>query len=495
MVLSVDLLPSDGISTILFTALCTGFVGLLIHIEWTARQNPLSSLPGPWISKYTEGLLTFYWLTARRTTYVDSLHKQYGPLVRISPTEVDVADVNAVREIHKVGGRYWKSEWYRRVVPVGVENIFSSVDPQIHAVHRRLLSAPIAEANLKQFEPIIDERIQLTIRKIKDELHTRGAADVFKWFNFMSTDIVGELTFGESFRMLEYGKKNQYFLDIQNTASMHPIRTTFPFLMRWNQYFPIPFIRSAAAASRRLAVYAEQSIQRYKNMISLNPTNPKQTLFTKLFDAGEDGLTDSEIRYNAHAYIVAGSDTTAVTLTYLVYAVLKHEHVKQKLLAELRELPVDPTDKDLRDLPYLNRVIQETLRVYSVVPSALPRVVPPEGATLAGHSLPGGTVVSTQAYTFHRDPTIWSNPDEFDPDRWINPTKDMKDSFLPWGAGSRICIGMHLARIELKKGAALFFRNFPTARLTTKEGFSDQDMDPVIFFLMSPKGHRLLIEA
>lgn len=129
-----------------------------------------------------------------------------GPLVRISPTEVDIADVGAAREIHKVGGRYWKSEWYRRVVPVGVENIFSSVDPQIHAIHRRPLSAPIAEANLKQFEPIIDERVQLTIRKIRDELHTRGAADVFKWFNFMSTDILGELTFGESFRMLEYGK-------------------------------------------------------------------------------------------------------------------------------------------------------------------------------------------------------------------------------------------------------------------------------------------------
>lgn len=193
---------------------------------------------------------------------------------------------------------------------------------------------------------------------------------------------------------------------------MHPIRTTFPALMRWNQYVPIPYIRSAAAASRRLAVYAEQSIERYKNMISLNPTNPKQTLFTKLFDANEKTLTDQEIRYNAHAYIVAGSDTTAVTLTYLVYAVLKYEHVKQKLLAELETVPLNMSDKDLQDLPYLNRVIQETLRVYSVVPSALPRVVPPEGATLVGYPLPGGTVVSTQAYTFHRDPTIWSNPNE-----------------------------------------------------------------------------------
>lgn len=64
------------------------------------------------------------------------------------------------------------------------------------------------------------------------------------------------------------------------------------------------------------------------------------------------------------------------------------------------------------------------------------------------------------------------------------------DIFLP-----EVCIGMHLARIELRKGAALFFRNFPNARLTTKEGFSDRDMDQVMFFLMAPKGHRLLVEA
>lgn len=54
---------------------------------------------------------------------------------------------------------------------------------------------------------------------------------------------------------------------------------------------------------------------------------------------------------------------------------------------------------------------------------------------------------------------------------------------------------MHLARIELRKGAALFFHNFPNSRLTSKEGFSDQDMESVMFFLMSPKGHRLLVEA
>jgi cytochrome P450 len=160
-----------------------------------------------------------------------------------------------------------------------------------------------------------------------------------------------------------------------------------------------------------MGTYAKQSIERYKKLMADNPEEPKPSLFTRLFDAGKDGLTDLEILHNAMGYIVAGSDTTAVTLTYLTYSVCRDDAIRQALTAELQTLPENFTDAQCRELPYLSKVINETLRLYTAAPSALPRIVPPEGANLAGYQLPPGTTVSTQAYSLHRDPCIWSDPE------------------------------------------------------------------------------------
>lgn len=146
-------------------------------------------------------------------------------------------------------------------------------------------------------------------------------------------------------------------------------------------------------------------------MIAQNPENPKPTLFTKLFDTEKSGLTYDDIRQEAQAYIIAGSDTTAVTMTYLTYAVSGDTRVREKLVAELATLPDGFSDNDLRQLPYLKIVILETLRLYSVVPFGLPRTVPPAGAKFFGYQIPAGTTVSTQSYSLHRDPVIFPEPD------------------------------------------------------------------------------------
>ncbi|KAJ5600833.1 Cytochrome P450 E-class group I [Penicillium hetheringtonii] len=242
-------------------------------------------------------------------------------------------------------------------------------------------------------------------------------------------------------------------------------------------------------------MYAHQSVQRYVNHLAENPENPKPTLFTKMFDMEKSGMSQSDIRDEAQGYIVAGSDTTAITLTYLVYSVCKNPEVQTKLVEELSQLPEPVSDRDLRDLPYLNNIITETLRLHTAVPFGLPRAVPPEGAQFNEHVLPGGVTVSTQSYSLHRDPKIFPDPERFKPERWENTTKEMKDVSLPFGGGSRICIGMHLARIELRLATALFFRRFPEALVSTKEGMNDDDMIMKCFFLMAPSGHRCLIEG
>lgn len=128
----------------------------------------------------------------------------------------------------------------------------------------------------------------------------------------------------------------------------------------------------------------------------------------------EDGaqpLSDSLIAKESSNIIVAGSDTTAMTLTYLVYAVLGNPDVKRKLLDELDTVSKDAGWQELESKPYLNKVITETLRWNPSIAGSLKRDTPSEGAVLAGYVIPGGTMVSTQAYTLHHDPVVWSDHD------------------------------------------------------------------------------------
>jgi cytochrome P450 len=197
---------------------------------------------------------------------------------------------------------------------------------------------------------------------------------------------------------------------MERLASYQPIRTTFPTLIKIASYIPLPMLRESAQAGKRIGMYAAQSIDRYRRLMAQNPSDPKPTLLTKLFDTEKNGLSFQDIRQEAQGYIVAGSDTTAVTMTYLSYAVSNDSRVREKLVAELMGLAEPITDKSLRNLPYLNQVITETLRLYTAVPLGLPRAVPPEGAHFCGFQIPGGITVSTQSYSLHRDPSIFPDP-------------------------------------------------------------------------------------
>ncbi|MBE3046558.1 cytochrome P450 [Candidatus Bathyarchaeota archaeon] len=96
------------------------------------------------------------------------------------------------------------------------------------------------------------------------------------------------------------------------------LRVTFPWLYTLSRFVPLPLFRSAAETVRRTVSYNEQSLARYKRLVAADPDNAPVTLFRKLFQAGEEGLSDEGILSEARSYIIAGSDTTSNTLTYLV---------------------------------------------------------------------------------------------------------------------------------------------------------------------------------
>ncbi|KAI1396672.1 putative cytochrome P450 [Hypoxylon fuscum] len=479
-------------SQLLATAISVALLGYV----YSVLSSPLAKLPGPWYTKWTETVVKYNVIKGRRPKWVHSLHERYGPIVRISPREVSVQDPSATQQMYAVKGEFLKSPWYKDLIP-GLDNVFSTIDVNYHRRHRRLLASAMSETGLVAHKATVEAKVRMTIERIAEEMEERGA-DVFRWFLYMATDVIGELSFGSSFRMLETKEENQYIRDLKSIGFAGGLRATFPFLMKVNRFVPLPVLSLGMLIRDRIREYATESLKRHYKSVEEQGDDAKPTLLSKLYRASEnndDTLDFVELREDAMAYIAAGSDTTTNTMTYLAWAVCKHPDIKEKLLAELRALPDGFGVDDLKGLPYLENVIQETLRLYTATPSGLPRIVPREGATFGGHFIPGGYTVSAQAYSMHRNTSVYTDPLKFDPSRWENPTKAMKDAFVPFGGGSRVCLGMHLAKMELRLATARFFTRFPNSKVSQLEGFTDDDMDPEMFFLMSPKKHRCLIDA
>ena len=84
--------------------------------------------------------------------------------------------------------------------------MFNTNDIEFHRQRRRLLAGPLSESSLKSVEPVVRKAAELAMQKVGNEMSSRGASDMFKWALFFATDVIGELTFGESFRMLDIGK-------------------------------------------------------------------------------------------------------------------------------------------------------------------------------------------------------------------------------------------------------------------------------------------------
>ena len=150
-------------------------------------------------------------------------------------------------------------------------------------------------------------------------------------------------------------------------------------------------------------------------------------------DTGE-ALTDAEAEDELIQLAVAGTETPAVILAWALHEIGTHPDVEATLLAELdcvlagrRRITVE----DIARLTYMRRVIDETLRLYGV-PMLMRRTIAP--VEIAGIEFPADTEVALSPYALQRDSRVFTNPDRFEPDR-------PKETFLPFGAGTRKCIG------------------------------------------------------
>lgn len=168
---------------------------------------------------------------------------------------------------------------------------------------------------------------------------------------------------------------------------------------------------------------------------------------------------------NCMNFFLAGYETTALTLSFLWYALSKHPDVEARLHAEVDALPdpSTPSIADVRRLPYTLQVIKEVMRLYPVTPLYARDAI--EDDNLDGTPVPAGSRLVLFPFATHRHPAYWRDPETFDPDRFTPEAEAARDPYAyhPFAAGNRICVGNHLSILEAVVITAMLARRF-TAR-------------------------------
>ncbi|KAK8171454.1 cytochrome P450 [Phyllosticta citrichinensis] len=283
------------------------------------------------------------------------------------------------------------------------------------------------------------------------------------------------------------------------------IRAELPLVDAIGKLLPIPACRTFFHAFQKLTSHGSKAVANSRRNKQQDDGTTNTTIFAQL-DPGELAQTtcplktDADMFREAGGLIVAGSDTTAITLTYLTWCVLQRPQLHRALEAEVAALPAF-TDAQLeRQCPLLTASINEALRLYGAAPCSLPRrSVAPEGTTLAGFFVPPGATVSTQAWTLHRDAAFWHDPETFTPERWLDlapTTAPASLHFQPFNSGLRICLGLRLAMMELRVAFAVFLREF-RGRVALGESMRGEKGEECMrvkdCFLIRPKEERCMV--
>lgn len=182
--------------------------------------------------------------------------------------------------------------------------------------------------------------------------------------------------------------------------------------------------------------------------------------------------------------IIAGTDTSIVTIEWAMSLLLNHPNILQKGKLELDSI-VGPhrivEEQDLSNLKYVNKIILETFRMFPAGPLLVPRESSAD-CRVGGYDIPSGTILLVNAWAIHRDPDVWDEPMRFKPDRFEGRREVEAEKLMPFGMGRRACPGSGLGQRMVGLGLASLIQCFDWERV----GSSEVDLDEG-FGLTMPK--------
>jgi cytochrome P450 len=415
-----------------------------------AYLYPLLQYPGPllWRSFRLPYVMSIH--RGLLHNHIKEFHTTYGPIVRIAPNELSFADSAAWKDIYlnRPGhAPFTRSTAFTKKMIDNEPNSILGPNEDDHARFNRVFANSFSDKALRDQAPVIEGYVDLFINQLK-ALTPMSASDsveetldLGKWLNYLLFDISGGLSFGGSFDCLRSSKAHLWVQISQDfgkglamIGSINHYIVEYP---RFNRLLPHIIPKKIL---QRALTHRKVSAAKVSKRLALDIDRPDfVTPAAKYLDAKECDLTTVEWQLNMTVIAFAASQTTSSALTAMMRELLTNPHAMRRLVLQIRDKFEDEsviTIATATDLPYLNAVVNEGLRLDPTAVIGVPRIVSDGGDTVCGRWVPGGTFVTYNQYSASRQAYNFHEPNSFIPERFldIDPADNMA-AFQPFSVG------------------------------------------------------------
>jgi len=305
---------------------------------------------------------------------IQKLHKKYGDVVRTAPNELSFTNPTAWDDIYssRDGANpeaFRKSELWHGNPDGGAASVFVTTDLKEHARIRRFMDPAFSERTVLQQEPILQDYVSVFIKKLRERsINGKTTINVVDWFNFTLLDIIGDLSFGESFRCLEKCEYEDWMSQMAAAIKLHYFSIHLRYYPIINNLLkPIAGFLIPKDIIKQQMDYRQRSEAKLKRWLSPGSAVQRTDIVSMLMRSTDrhEGLTLEEVTLNCMLFINAASETTATVLTGVVNNLLQNPESLSKLENEVRRFSQSSelTLQALKRLPYLNSVLKEALRM------------------------------------------------------------------------------------------------------------------------------------
>ncbi|KPM35679.1 hypothetical protein AK830_g10879 [Neonectria ditissima] len=476
--------------SVIFLAVCAVILVSLLRNKF---RPGLRTIPGPRLAAYTA---LWRWHDVRQgqahKTAID-LHRKHGFLVRVGPNHVSISDPREIKKIYGLKSGYTKTAFYpiQSITWKGKPevNLFGTRDEAYHREMKKPIANAFSMTTLLTNEAAVDSCSNLLIDKLSLFADDNKPVDLGEWIQFYTFDVVGEITFAKKLGFLETGGDVDgmietiegiltYASQIGQVPAWHNFllgNPLLPYLIpsmeNWNQVltFTLKAVNSVLGTED-----GKGSGLKKGGELDIEALDQRGDMLSKWHAvklSTPERMSTRDIVVHLSTNVFAGSDTTAIAIRAVLYHLLKNPDKMRRAVRELDDAaaqgkltrPVSFKESTTH-LPYMQAATKEGIRIHPSVGLLLERHVPAGGSVICGRHIPEGTIVGINAWVTQHDAEIFPSPDSFEPERWLNASdeelKTMEQSFFAFGAGTRTCIGRHIAIMEMAKIIPELLRRF-----------------------------------